>query len=221
MTNVVDGAIRPIALRVSNAYLVESEDGFVLIDTGFRFDRRRIVRGLCAAGCKPGDLRLIVVTHGDSDHSGNAEYLRSFYGSRIAAHRLEVPAVEQGDMFLARGALPPVKRLLKPLMRLSRLRKADRFSPDLLVEDGDTLVPCGFDARVVHVPGHTVGSIGVLTADGAFFSGDFLENRWRPSIATFVDDRTALRRSYKRVQELTIRIVYPGHGDPFTMDQIA
>lgn len=51
-------------------------------------------------------------------------------------------------------------------------------------------------------------------------SGDFLENRTRPSVATLVNDAEALKASFERVKTLDIRTVYPGHGKPFTMDEI-
>lgn len=217
----MDESVRVIPLRVSNAYLVRGDQGFVLIDTGFRFDRSRLERELADAGCRPGDLRLILITHADADHSGNAAHLRETYGAEIATHRLEAPGVQHGDMFLCRG-LPSLRsRLVKPLMALFRLRKRDRFTPDLYLDDGDRLDAYGLDATVLHVPGHTVGSIAVLTADRAFFSGDLLEDRRRPSVATFVDDADALRASYDRVQGLGIRMVFPGHGRPFALEEIA
>jgi glyoxylase-like metal-dependent hydrolase (beta-lactamase superfamily II) len=59
-----------------------------------------------------------------------------------------------------------------------------------------------------------------LTNEQAFFSGDFLENRTRPSIATLVDNAEALKTGFERVKTLDIRTVYPGHGKPFTLDEI-
>jgi len=214
------GTIRTLALRASNAYLVKGDIGYVLIDTGFRFDRSRLEEGLRAARCGPGDLRLIVVTHGDPDHSGNAAFLREAYGTRIAIHRAEAPAVERGDMFLSRGPLSLPRRLLKPIAGLFRLRKRDRFSPDLHLKDGERLDEHGLHATVLHVPGHSAGSIAVLNDDGDFFSGDFLENRRRPSIATLVDDRDALTQSFERIRSLPIHTVYPGHGAPFRLDEL-
>ncbi|MCD6136779.1 MBL fold metallo-hydrolase [Candidatus Bipolaricaulota bacterium] len=213
-------SIRTLTFRWVNAYLVKTGTGFVLIDTGMASNRATLERELSAAGCQPGDLRLILVTHGDPDHSGNAAYLRAKYGAKIAMHKAEAAAVERGNMFLSRGSLSLRRRLMKPLMSLFRLRKRDRFTPDLFLEDGDRLTEYGLDATILHVPGHSAGSIAVLTDEGAFFSGDFLENRTRPSIATIVDDAEALETSFERVKKLDIRIVYPGHGKPFTLDEI-
>jgi hydroxyacylglutathione hydrolase len=213
--------IRTLSFRFVNAYLIKTDAGFVLVDTGMRGNRARLERGLRAAGCRPGNLKLIVVTHGDADHAGSAAALRKIYGTKIAMHADEVPAVEQGNLFASRGAPQHLgRRLLKPLMSLFRLRKADRFTPDLVLKDGDRLDAYGVPARVLHVPGHSRGSIGILTDDGAFVSGDFLENRRHPSIATLVDDPEALKRSYERVKTFDVRTVYPGHGRPFRLEEI-
>jgi hydroxyacylglutathione hydrolase len=218
----VAAAIQTLAFRWVNAYLVKTDTGYILIDTGFISNRAQLDKMLGAAGCRPGDLQLIVVTHADPDHSSNAAALREKFGAKIAMHKAEAEAVKQGNMFLSRGPQPALRRwLLKPFVALFRLRKRNRFTPDLLFKDGDRLTEYGLDAAVLHVPGHSAGSIAVLTADGAFFSGDFLENRTRPSIATLVDDGEALKTGFERVKALGIRIVYPGHGKPFTLDEIS
>ncbi|MFC2078828.1 MBL fold metallo-hydrolase [Candidatus Bipolaricaulota bacterium] len=209
-----------LAFRMVNAYLVRAGDGFILIDTGFRSNRKALAAALIGAGCGVGDLKLILITHGDADHASNAVHLRQKYGAKIAMHRAEVDAVESGNMFQSRGKLSPLRQLLKPLMSLFRLKKGDRFTPDVLLAEGDRLTEYGLDAAVFHVPGHTRGSLAVLTADGAFFSGDFLENRTRPSIATFVDDAAVLRAEFERIKTLTIQTVYPGHGKPFVLADI-
>jgi hydroxyacylglutathione hydrolase len=209
-----------LAFRMVNAYLVRAGDGFILIDTGFRSNRKALDAALIGSGCGAGDLKLIVITHGDADHASNAVYLRQKYGAKIAMHRAEMAAVESGDMFRSRGPLSSMRRLLKPLMSLFRLKKGDRFTPDVLLAEGDRLTEFGLNATVFHVPGHTRGSLAVLTADGAFFSGDFLENRTRPSIATFVDDAAVLRAEFARIKTLNIQTVYPGHGKPFALDEI-
>jgi len=161
-----------------------------------------------------------VITYVDPDHGGNAGYLRAKYGAKIAMHNAEVAAVERGNMFLSRDPLPPLKRVAKLLMSLFRLRKRDRFTPDLFLKDGDRLDEYGLAATVLHVPGHSAGSIAVLTDEGAFFSGDFLENRTHPSIATLVEDAEALSASFERVKKLEIQTVYPGYGKPFNLDEI-
>ncbi len=81
-----------------NCYLVESAIGYILIDTGFHPKRTELLKELDRAGCKPGNPRLIIITHGDLDHTGNCTYLREKYGAKIAIHRSESEAVERADM---------------------------------------------------------------------------------------------------------------------------
>ncbi len=209
-----------------NCYLVGTDTAFVLIDTGMGMHRAALDRELQEAGCQPGKLALIVVTHGDADHASNAAFLRAKYRARIVMHRLESPAVERGSMLLSRRHPALVARLLFPLFRLS---KADRFMPDIYVEDGDDLSAYGFAARVLHLPGHSIGSIGVLTMSGpsdaqvqgaALFCGDLMTNTSRPEKNTLVDDAGELDASVARLKAMGIKTVYPGHGKPFELKEL-
>ena len=90
----------------SNCFLVQAEGGFVLIDTGVAYKRTAVERELEKAGCRTGDLRLIVLTHGDSDHAGNGAFLRKKYGAPIAMHPNDAGMVGRGDMSHSRKAKP-------------------------------------------------------------------------------------------------------------------
>ena len=92
----------PFRLGDVNCYLIETDAGFVLIDTGASNKRVELENELANAGCQPGRLDLIVLTHGDFDHTGNAAYLGKKYGARIAMHRADSGMVERGDMFCNR-----------------------------------------------------------------------------------------------------------------------
>ncbi len=204
-------------LMTVNCYLVKIPSGFILIDTGLPKRRSDLMRELETAGCKPGDLRLIIVTHGHSDHNGSSAYLRERYDAKIAMHGGDSAMTESGDMFVGmKGLTVSVIRLLLPLVGMSRY---DRFRPDIVLGDGHDLSEHGFDARVVHIPGHSKGSIGVLTAGGDLFCGDILTNTDRPAKNTLIDDSAELDASIEKLTALEIKTVYPGHGKPFRMEQ--
>jgi hydroxyacylglutathione hydrolase len=204
-----------------NCYLVQADAGFVLIDTGLATRRADLGRALEAAGCRPGVLRLIVLTHGDADHAGNAVHLRDAYGGPIAAHRAEWAALERGNMRLSRGEMKFARRMMAgALFRFAGLRGPDRLRPDLALEDGDDLAGLGLDARVLHLPGHSRGSIGILTAQGDLFCGDLFTNLGSPEPNSLVDGPADLAASVERLRGLDLRTIYPGHGGPFRMDQV-
>ena len=106
-------------------------------------------------------------------------------------------------------------RMLAPV--IFRFPKSARLKADLYVEDGQDLREYGFDAMVVHLPGHSKGSIGVLTDGGDMFCGDLLENLGEPSLGSIVDDVAAANASVEKLRGLDIGVVYPGHGQPFPM----
>ena len=89
----------PYRLGSGNCYLVKTDTGYILIDTGSSNKRTDLERELEGAGCKPGYLKLIVLTHGDFDHTGNAAYLRQKFGTEIAMHYDDSGMAERGDMF--------------------------------------------------------------------------------------------------------------------------
>lgn len=97
------------------------------------------------------------------------------------------------------------------------LRKSDRFNPDVYVEDGHDLSEYGFDAKVLHIPGHSKDSIGILTASGNLFRGDLLTNMDNPALNSLIDDPLAANASVGKLKRLKINTIYHGHGKPFPM----
>jgi hydroxyacylglutathione hydrolase len=213
--------IRTIGLGGVNCYLVTAGDGFVLIDCGTPEKRLDLDARLGNAGCKPGNLRLILLTHGDYDHAGNAVYLRDKYGTRLAMHRDDSERVERGDWNWNMKPKPDKFGLPFRLVSLFiKPGKFDVFRPDVYVEDAQDLSDYGFEATVLHLPGHTRGSIGILTGSHDLFCGDLMDNMIRPGLQFFIDDMAAARASLARLQGLGVGTVYPGHGKPFQLARV-
>jgi len=205
----------PFRMGSVNCYLLQGDSGYLLIDCGSSSCRKELLRELESAGCKPPLLRLIVLTHGDFDHTGNAAYLRQAFGAKIAMHRDDAGMAETGDMFVNRKQPNIILRKLIPFF--TGFGKAERFTPDLLLEDGDDLSPYRFDARVLSIPGHSRGSLGILTVAGELFCGDLLTNTDKPSLNSLIDDPVAAQASLHRLRSMDVKTVYPGHGTPFPM----
>jgi hydroxyacylglutathione hydrolase len=195
----------------ANCYLIKIDAGYILIDTGFSPKRADLEKRLEYAGCKPENLNLIVLTHGHGDHIGNCAYLRARYSAHVAMHRGDSEMVERGDMDT--HALN--RMLLRMIALIFGLGKIERFKPDIYLEEGDGLSEYGFDAKVLHIPGHSNGSIGILTAGGDLFCGDLFVNVTKPVKHSIVTDAVAFNASVERLKSLIIKNVYPGHGKPF------
>lgn len=214
--------IKPIALPLPyrlgsvNCYLIETDAGYILIDTGASNQRAALERELKGAGCNPGHLKLIILTHGDFDHIGNAAYLRDAFGADIAMHKDDAGMAERGDMFWNRQSGNAIIRWMAPI--LFRFGKSNRFEADLFVDEGYDLSEYGLAAKIVALPGHSKGSIAVLTAGGDLFCGDLFDNTEKPVLNSIMDDQAAALSSFEKLEGLALQTVYPGHGRPFQMD---
>jgi hydroxyacylglutathione hydrolase len=207
----------PFGMGRVNCYLVDAGAGFILIDTGGSSSRKALLQELEGAACKPGLLPLILLTHGDFDHTGNAAYLRQAFGATIAMHPDDAGMGERGDMFVNRKKPNAILRALLP--PFTGFGKAERFTPDRLVADGESLAASGFEASLLSLPGHSQGSIGILTAAGDLFCGDLFENTKGPKLNSLMDDPPAAQASLQKLRSLEVGLVYPGHGAPFPLSQ--
>jgi glyoxylase-like metal-dependent hydrolase (beta-lactamase superfamily II) len=215
----------PDHLGSVNCYLINTLVGFILVDTGYPRIRAELERQLEDAGCRPGSLLPIIITHGDGDHSGNAKYLREKFGWKVAIHPLEAAIVEYGDSTQSRTR-SRFQRVLDPIVLalfsvFFNLGKPEKFKPDLLVGEGFDIAPFGWSARLIHLPGHSRGSIGILSAKGELFCGDLLWNRNKPGPQSImVDNKVDFKASLGKLSQLNITTVYPGHGAPFSMELV-
>jgi len=213
-----------ISLDGTNCYLVRNDSGYLLIDTNFPFQRSNLEAEFEKAGCQPENLKLIVITHGDIDHTGNCAYLRDKYQVKIAMHEGDTEMCLKDGRTRDRGKMPegfPIplmvlwltKGILRFAFRQATWRKPfDRFEPDILLEEGQNLAEYGFDAKILYTPGHSRGSISVLTNSGDLFCGDMFNHVWGRIIKS--TDEGVL----ERIKELEIQTIYPGHGEPFSME---
>jgi len=222
--------IRIINLGGVNCYLVNTDQGYILIDTGFLSKRAKLEQELAAAGCRSGNLSLIILTHGDTDHADNAAYLSEKYGAKIALHTLEAPLVERGDMSCTRQPKPDrisfIFRVLIPLAPvLFKGNPFQTFKPDFTIDEGFDLSAYGFNAQVLHLPGHSKGSLGIMipddpmTAGPAVFCGDLLYNLFGKPTCLLIDNLTDFKASIEKLRSLEVKMVYPGHGKPFALEQ--
>ena len=202
-----------------NCYLLEADDGFVLIDTGFIAKRKYLDEVLNKVLNKPGEspkkLKLIMLTHGDSDHAGNCKFLREKYGVKIAMHLEDSVMVEKGDMTWNRKSKPDRISFTFKLFTLVFGSNVafDSFQPDIYLHDGQDLAEFGLLAKVIHLPGHSKGSIGVLTNAGDLFCGDLIYNF---AGFSYIDNLEDHNESINKLKKLDVSMFFPGHGRPFS-----
>lgn len=196
-----------IADRISNAYLVEEPEGVYLIDALFSEGARLLLKALGPEE-KRKTLKGILLTHQHMDHVGGAARLHWLTGAPVSAHRFDMPAIEHKSPAIG----PP---LLSQLMRRPAVTVAQRL------EHGAMVGPF----QVIHVPGHTPGSVAYLhKAKGLLFTGDTLitgkSGRLALTRRTFCYDPEQAALSLSKFEGLKVSAIFPGHGAP-VWDQAA
>lgn len=202
--------IRPVACGMVNCHILSGSDGCILIDTGNAGSEGKIVRALDGSR-----VNLILLTHGHTDHCGAAAILSKQLDAPIAMHEADAELIERPVARKLYAHTPLGRVLAKASMFTMANTPIAHFKPDLLVEDGFDLSKYGVSARVVALPGHTKGSVGVLTDGGDMIVGDAAFNMLRPTGARIYEDRRQMEESLAKIKRLCKGLIYVGHGKPF------
>ena len=188
-----------------NSYLIQSDTNYMLIDNGYPAKWSFLEKELQKAGCNSGNLKLLVLTHGDHDHAGNSVSLKEKYGVKIAMHSDDSGMVEKGDMKWNRKGKPDKFSLMFRLMSLMSVffnpGEFKTFIPDLYIDESFNFSPYQFDAKIIHIPGHSKGSIGILIGDGSLICGDFLYNLFGKPSQEFCDNLADFNTSVRKIKK--------------------
>lgn len=217
----------PFPVGPVNAYLLVG-DPLTLVDAGPKTPEAQaaLVDGIVRAGHRIEDVRRLILTHGHSDHFGNAVWVQEHSGAEIVAHPADRPKFS--------GARWPVDHLRRHF-RLAGLPESflDVFTDRMRalrhlfdpipafreVADGDTVAINGEPLRVLHCPGHSLGHICLFHQSGLLIAGDLLLEEISPNpIVEFAEDGQRIPtlpqylHSLRRVLVLNCEVAYPGHG---------
>ena len=120
-------------------HLIDSGDGLVLIDSGYLGAEHLLVDSIWRVGLDPKNIKIILHTHGHSDHFGASEEFKRMYGCKLIISRVDAELVRRNN----------VSSQLFPLATVPTF--------DEEIEDGDIVEIGNVKIRSVLTPGHTEG----------------------------------------------------------------
>ncbi len=196
-------------------YLYRDADTYTLIDTGIAGDTARILDYLEEIGGKPEQLRQIILTHSHPDHTGSHAELIDRTEARVLAHELDVPVIiGDAETEIPAGVPEAERELMQTVIDETPLATPARV--DRVLRDGDE-IELGCGATVVHVPGHTPGSLAIfLPKEKLLFAGDAAErdDDEHLILGMFNLDRPLAIESFRKLAALDFDIACVGHGKP-------
>lgn len=183
-----------VGIRWVGAYLINTSEGLILIDSLYGDYVDHLLNGVRKAGFDPRDIKYVLVTHAHFDHLGGAHRIQQISGARVG--------MVKGDWDLQDAAEKAGRLRHPPVPR------------DLVIDDeqtitlGDTTITC------YATPGHTQGVLSLkytVHDDGAphtafTFGGASLINVSQEDIRNFV-------RSVERIQAMDgLEVNIPNHA---------
>ncbi|MET9463822.1 MBL fold metallo-hydrolase [Streptomyces sp. NPDC006544] len=190
----------------------------VIVDSGTPGSGRRIIDRVTEYGVDPADVSLIVITHGHIDHFGSAAELHRLTGAPVAAHVADLGPYRSGR---AREPYRPTGPMGRVMARRKELHvQAEPFEPDVLISGETSLEDFGVAGRIMPTPGHTAGSVCVLTDEGDLVAGDLVANSFmglipgKPANPPFHDDPVGNLASLRAMLDLDPATLHVGHGTP-------
>ena len=201
--------IKRIKGGTDNCYLVIDGGKAILVDTASKQNLDQVV-----AECDKYEMKLIVLTHVHFDHAENAAELSRRYGIPVAVHRKDEELFESFDKQPLKPSGLVGRVVLGLSLKVLKDTRVERPEHLIYVRDGDDLGSYGIDAKVIELPGHTLGSIGVDVEGKHLIVGDALDNWIRPGIGHLYYDRDAVRKSAEKIRAMGDRAIYYGHGKP-------
>lgn len=171
----------------------------VIIDCGVLIPRKRQELLAFIEQNRLQPVRLLM-THAHHDHAYGNDLIHDRYGL--------LPEVHEGDRVLMTRQLP---------RRIAELHKDYPYDipmPEHYLTDGETITFGTHSLQVIHVPGHSPGSVTFYCAEeGIAFTGDTLMKSWIGNtelmFSSPVDMFASLRHLVQVLPDDTV--IYPGH----------
>lgn len=204
----------------SNVFLLTNGSENLLIDTSVSRSWIKLQRNLANFGIRKIDY--LVLTHAHFDHAANAKKIRDKFGAKVFVQKNEAHYLETGDNIIPQGTM----LLTRPIVRLFGKWLLDRagYEPcpyDIAVGERFDLIDFGFNAYLLHTPGHTSGSMSLVIDDEIAVAGDTLFGVFKGSVyPPYAEDPGEMVRSWGKLLQSQCRLFIPSHGSADTRDLV-
>ncbi len=204
--------IDQVISKRSSVFLLRYGNTNILIDSGFKTEGDALIRNLNAM--QIDHIDTLILTHAHHDHAGNAAKVKAHFGCRVMIHQYGAGFLQHGESPPVIGTSPAIRFLMKLFGGL--IAPQLRYEPcaaDIQVKDAYDLKEVGLNARILHTPGHTNGSISLIVDNETAIVGDALYGASKKTLMPpFAVDTGQMKQSWKKLLDTKSSRFVPGHG---------
>lgn len=196
----------------SNVFLLSNSDKNIVIDTSPKRKWKALEKRLRNLSIDRVDY--LILTHSHYDHADNARRLKDNYKALIIIHKEEAVYLESGEILLPHGSTLVTRFMVNKLAkRLAPKFAGEPCSYDILVDEKLDLKDFGFNAYIMHTPGHTPGSMSVIVDDEVAIVGDTMFGVFKGSVfPPFANDVRQIVESWGKLLATNCSVFLPSHG---------
>lgn len=204
----------------SNVFLLTNGHTNILVDTSAGFMWQSLLKNLELL--KIDQISLLILTHSHFDHASNAGKIKERYNARVILHKTEAGYLATGDNILPTGTNPFSRFLVRTFANKFRsVALYEPCQPDITFDDIYDLSELGFNAYLMHTPGHTLGSASVIIDDEIALVGDTMFGIFRWTVfPPFAADQEQLILSWGKLLETGCSLFIPSHGSANSRDLV-
>ena len=185
---------------------------FSMVDAGLMGKGDYKIQSIQKLGIKLSDVKRIIMTHTHLDHIGCLKEIRAqIPHAELWIHEEEANPIEKGD---ERGVYG-MEMFRSMCQSQYGLKSGDfKFKVDRKLKEGDKLDVGGLSWEVLHIPGHSAGSVALFERSrkvlipGDVVYADYAIGRFDLHGA----DGSVLKKSLLRLAELEVETLLPGHN---------
>ena len=211
--------IETLKLGGSNSYLLECRNGYILVDTGMKGAGKKLSEKLNEMELKPKAIKMILLTHSHYDHVQGLEEIKQLTHAPVAIHKDELAMFGRESLMNNESSFI-FRLIIKIFGGITPDTDEKAIKTDILITDDMDLDNYGVDAKIVHTPGHSPGSVCIVTGDGQCICGDTLFDMFPGThYPIIVYNRIKLAETYRKLDSMNPAVYYPGHGKPITREK--
>lgn len=213
--------------RIVNNYLISSESGLILIDTGYEEGFPHFMKMLKKNHIQPKSIRYVFLTHAHDDHAGFLNKVLKITDAEVILHPKAVAGLKQGQNSFEGGCSSFLAWLFCKILALAGHGEhkyppiENAYLERLIPIDSEHFKALNFPYEIIETSGHTADHIALL-AENILFCGDAAMNGFpsQKRITIWIENLQQYKNSWELILKKNPKMIFPAHGKPFKMAEL-